>query len=164
MDLLIPQLGLFFWTLLIFLAVFFVLRRFAWKPILQAIHEREHKIESSLQEAALAREEMSRLKSDNEALIREARAEREQILKEAQNAREEIIRLARSEAAEAGAKEREKASQLIEAEKSAALAHIREVAAALAVEVAERILRKNLDNKAEQEAYARQLISDLQQN
>ncbi|MDX1906945.1 MAG: F0F1 ATP synthase subunit B [Bacteroidia bacterium] len=159
-----PQFGLFFWATVIFLTFFFILRRFAWKPILEAITSREASIEKSLQEAVQAREEMSRLKADNESLLKEARQERDKILKEAHTLREQIVREARDAAAEAAKKEQEKAKQQIETEKNVALNEIKLTAAQIAVEVAEKILRKELDNKGAQEEMARRLISDLNNN
>ena len=159
-----PQLGLFFWTTLLFLVFFFMLRRFAWKPILNAIKAREASIEDSLQQAQQARAEMEKLSADNEALLKEARAERDKIIKEANALRDKIVSDAKAAAAEAEAKEREKTRQQIEAEKRAALAEIKDTAAAIAVEVAEKIIRKQFENKASQEDYAKQLIGDLNNN
>lgn len=159
-----PEPGLFIWTTIIFLVFFFLLRAFAWKPILSMIHAREERIEKSLEEAKEAREAMEKLKSDNEALMKEARAERDKVLSEAKDMRESIIKEARNEAAEAAAQEREKAKQQIEAEKVQALNQIKETAAALAVEVSEKILRQQFQDKATQESYARELINDLAKN
>lgn len=164
MELLVPELGLFFWTTLIFLAVFLVLRRFAWKPILEAIHEREHQIESSLKEAQAARDEMARLRSDNEAMMKEARVQADKILKDAQLMRDQIVKEAQTAASDAATKEKEKARVQIEAEKNAALSEIRQSAAGIAVEVAEIILRKHFEDKQSQEGFARQLINDLSKN
>lgn len=159
-----PEFGLFFWTALIFLVFFFILRRFAWKPILNMLHEREASIEQSLSEAKAAREQMSQLKAENEDLLREARAERDKILKEANQMRDRIVNEARQAAAEATEKEKEKARLQIEGEKQAALAQIRDAAATIAVEVAEKILRKEFQDKRKQEAFAKELISDLTNN
>ena len=159
-----PQLGLFFWSALLFLVFFFVLRRFAWKPILNALKAREDSIENSLKQAEEARSAMAQLKSDNEALLKEARAERDKIIKEATALRDKIVSDAKTAAAEAEAKEREKTRQQIEADKRAALAEIKETAATIAVEVAEKIIRKQFENKGTQEDYAKQLIGDLSDN
>ncbi|MEM7654577.1 MAG: F0F1 ATP synthase subunit B [Bacteroidota bacterium] len=159
-----PQFGLFFWTTLIFLTFFFVLRRFAWKPIINALNERESSIENSLQEAAKARDEMAKLQADNEALLKEARAERDAMLRDAATMKEEIIKKAKEEAAEAGAKEREKAKMQIEAEKNSALNEIKQTASVLAVEIAEKLLRKEFQDGKAQEAYAKQLVKDLSDN
>lgn len=159
-----PELGLFFWTLIIFLIFFFLLRRFAWKPILSALNAREATIEASLSEAKAAKEEMARLKADNEALLKEARIERDKILQDANAMADRIVKEARDAAAEAGAKERDKAKQQIEAEKLSALAEIKDTAAALAVDVAEKILRTQFQDRATQESYAQKVIADLSQN
>ena len=159
-----PQFGLFFWTTLIFLTFFFVLRRFAWKPIINALHERETSIENSLQQAATAREEMAKLQADNEALLKEARAERDAMLRDASTMKDEIIKKAREEAAEAAAKEREKAKMQIEAEKNSALNEIKQTASVLAIEVAEKLLRREFQDGKAQEAYAKQLVKDLSDN
>jgi F-type H+-transporting ATPase subunit b len=156
-----PEPGLFIWTTVIFVVFFFLLRAFAWKPIMEMIQAREERIESSLQEAEAAREAMSQLKSENEALMKEARAERDKLLREANDMRERIIKEARNEASDAAAQEREKARQQIEAEKMQAIHEIRQTSASLAIEVAEKILRHEFKDKATQQAYAKELISDL---
>ncbi|MDX2249910.1 MAG: F0F1 ATP synthase subunit B [Bacteroidia bacterium] len=161
MALLTPQLGLFAWTLIIFLVFFFLLRKMAWKPILNALKEREDTIENSLRQAEQARLEMQKLTADNESLLREARAERDRIIKEANVIRDQIVADARKAAAEAEAKEREKTKQQIEAEKRAAIAEIKQTSAAIAIEVAEKILRREFADKSSQENFARQLIADL---
>ncbi len=164
MELLLPKLGLFFWTTVIFLGFFFVLRKLAWKPILDMLKQRDDEIAGSLEQARLAREEMSKLKSDNESLIKEARAEREKMLKEAQLVRDQIIAEAREKASLEAGKERDKALQQIESEKRAALVELKQTAASLAVDIAEKILRKQFVDKAAQEAYARTLLADLNNN
>jgi F-type H+-transporting ATPase subunit b len=164
MELLLPTLGLFFWTTVIFLGFFFALRKFAWKPILEMLRQRETDIANSLEQAKAAREEMSKLKSDNEALLREARAERERIVKEALAVKEQIIAEAKQTAQAEAGKEREKALQQISSEKRAALAEIKNVAAALSVDLAEKILRKEFENRAAQEAFATTLVNDLNKN
>ncbi|MCB1148295.1 MAG: F0F1 ATP synthase subunit B [Leptospiraceae bacterium] len=164
MEVILPQLGLFFWTTVLFLVFFFILRGVAWKPIMNALKEREENIATSLAEAVTGREEMEKLTADNQALLREAKVEREKILKEAKAQGDQLVSLARKEAADAGAKEREKAKQQIETEKNAALAEIKSTAAALAIEVAEKILRREFQNKENQEAYAEKLIADLNNN
>ena len=164
LSIITPTFGLFFWTAVIFLIFFVLLRRFAWKPIMNAIHAREAKIEDSLAQAEQARKDMERLNADNEALLKEARAERDAMLKDAASMKEQIIADARKEAQGVAAAEREKAKAQIEAEKSTALNEIRETAATLAVEIAEKLLRKQFADQAAQEAYAKTLISDLNKN
>jgi F-type H+-transporting ATPase subunit b len=159
-----PAFGLFFWTAVIFLAFFFVLRRFAWNPIINALNEREAGIENSLQEAQRAREEMTNLQATNEALIKEARIERDNMLREAGTMKEEIIKQAREAAIAAGTKEQEKIRLQIEAEKLTALNEIKETASVLAVEIAEKLLRREFQDGKAQQAYAKQLIKDLSDN
>lgn len=159
-----PQFGLFFWATVIFLLFFVLLRRFAWKPILNALSAREEKISSSLAMAEQARADMERLNADNEALLKEARAERDSMLKDASKLKDQIIAEAKKEAQAAGAVEREKAKAQIDAEKNAALGEIKETAATLAVEIAEKLLRKQFGDKSAQEEYAKSLISDLNNN
>jgi len=155
--------GLFFWTLVIFLIFFFLLRAFAWKPILEAIRKREDKIEASLKEAEKARQEMAQTKAENEELLREARAEKERIINEANAMSEKIITEAHRSAAKEQAKEVEKARQQIEAEKSQAIHDIREMAVNMSIQVAEKILRDQLDDPSAQEKLAKKLISEMGQ-
>ena len=164
MELILPDLGLFLWTTVLFLAVFFILRAFAWKPIMNALHEREDSITKSLAQAEEARNEMAKLTADNEALLKEARAERDKILREANEMKDRIVADAKKAAADAEGKEREKTKQLIESENRAALTEIRETAASIAIEVAEKILRKEFENKNQQEDFAKTLIKELNQN
>ncbi|MEM7510022.1 MAG: F0F1 ATP synthase subunit B [Bacteroidota bacterium] len=164
MEIITPQLGLFLWTLIIFLAFFFILRRFAWKPILGAIKSREESIENSLSEAKRAREEMEQLTTQNENLLKEARAERDKIIREANDMRDKLVEKAKSEASAAAQAEMDKVKQQIEAEKSAALNEIRSTSGAMAIEIAEKILRKQFEDKKAQQAFAEKLISELSQN
>lgn len=164
MEILLPQLGLFFWTTLLFLVFFLILRKFAWKPILDALKQREATIENSLMEAEKAKEEMASLKTSNENLLKEAQEERRKILNDAEELKKKIVGEAKAEASAAAAKEMEKARQQIAAEQRSAFAEIKEIAASLAIEVAEKILRKELENKSAQEALAQQLITELSDN
>ncbi|MBX7243722.1 MAG: F0F1 ATP synthase subunit B [Bacteroidia bacterium] len=161
---LVPQLGLFFWSLVVFLIFFFILRKFAWKPIISMLKEREESISQSLQQAEKAREEMAKLQADNEKLLNDARHEREKMLKEASQVRDEIIAKAREEASSAAAKEMEKAKVQIESEKMAALITVKNEAGMMALQIAEKILRRELANGAEKEALAKKLVSELNNN
>jgi F-type H+-transporting ATPase subunit b len=161
---LVPQFGLFFWSLVIFLTVFFLLKKFAWKPILSGLKEREESITSSLQQAEKARQEMAKLTGDNQRLLTEARQEREAMLQEAAKYRDELIEKARTEAATAAAKEMEKAKAQIETEKNAALVSIKNEAGMMAVTIAEKILRKELSDRDNKIAFAQQLVSELNKN
>lgn len=164
MEFILPNLGLFFWSSLLFLIFFFILRRFAWGPILTALKEREDSIDNSLKLAEKARAEMEALAADNEKLLKEARLERDKIIREANGLRDDIIKQAKEAASKASTIEIEKAKQQIDSEKNAALAEIKTTAAALAVEVAEKILRKKMEDRDVQEKFAEQLISELSNN
>lgn len=161
MEIILPQLGLFFWTAVLFLTFFLILRAAAWKPILNMLKEREQSIEQSLQESAKAREEMERLKAEIKSSRDEAERERANIIREANAIRDEIIAKARKEAEVAGAREIEKAKTQINSEKMAAITEIKNQTGALAVQVAERILRTQFQDKAAQEAFANTLVAEL---
>lgn len=160
-EIISPTFGLFFWSTLIFLLFFFILRSFAWKPILEALRDREHKIESSLEEAAKAREEMVQLQANNEALIKEARAEREKIIRDANTMKDQIISKAKEEAVKVSNQQMEKAKQEIEAQKMAALNEIKNTAGSIAVDIAEKILRNQFSDRPAQEDYAKTLVAEL---
>lgn len=164
MELVLPKLGLVFWTALLFLVFAWILAKFAWKPILAALKAREEGIENSLLEAQRAREEMSNLKSQNEDLLKEARRERDQMIKEANQMRDQIVAEAKTKAAAEASKELDKAKMQIVAEKKAALAEIKNTAGTLAVDIAEKLLRKQLDDRAAQQSLAESLISEMNQN
>ena len=164
MEIILPQFGLFFWTALIFLVVFFLLRKFAWKPILQALNDREQQIEDRLQAAAAAEHRMQQLTADNERLLNEARLERDKMLKEATAIRDQLLAEARAKANEEGEKILANARQQIELEKNAAVAQIKAQAADLAILVAEKVLRRKMENRQEDETYIKTLINDVKLN
>ncbi len=138
--------GLFIIQSLIFLLVVFLLGKFAWKPILGAINEREVSIQDALNQAQLARDEMKNLKAENEHIIREAKIERDAILKEAREIKDKIVTEAKDVAKVEGDKMIENARQSIQAEKTAAMADIKNQIGALSVNIAENILKQKLDN------------------
>ena len=146
-----PAIGTIFWTTLIFGLFFLVLAKFAWKPILNAVKARDEMIKSSLESAEKAREEMLKLQSDNEAILRKAREEREGILKEAREVRDKLISEAKGKATEEAEKLIEKARTGIEGEKRKALSEIREQVATLSVEIASKLLGQKLSQTGEQE-------------
>ena len=164
MDLVTPSIGLVFWTTISFLALFLILRKVAWKPMLGAIHERERSIEDALNKADLAREEMSRLTNQNESLLKEARAERDQLLKEAKELKDAIITEAKNQAQVEGAKLIEKAKIEINNQKVAALDKVKNQVASLSLEIAEKVLRKQFDDKQKQEALVSDLLKDVKLN
>ena len=164
MELLTPNLGLIFWTLIVFLVVLFILSKYAWKPIMNAIKEREETIEESLKSAQKARDEMASMKADNEKLLNEAREERMKILKDAKEVKENIINEAKERAKQDAAKIMEDTKREIENQKNAAMAEVKNQTAALAMEIAEKILRKELDNRDSQERYVEKLVDDFKMN
>lgn len=164
MEVIMPKLGLFVWALVIFLIVFFLLKKFAWKPILDALKAREESIENSLQEAQKARDEMSNLKAENEKILREARAEREIILKEARDMKDAIVNEARTEAKEEADRMISNAREEIMSEKMRAITEIKNQVGMLSLEVAEKLLRRELQNKDEQQKVVDQLVEDLKLN
>jgi len=145
-----PAIGLVFWTTIIFALFFFSLAKFAWKPILNAVKARDEMIKGSLESAAKAREEMFKLQSNNEAILRKAREEREGILKEAREVRDKLISEAKGRAAEEAEKLIKKARVAIESEKSKALSEIHEQVATLSVDIASKLLGEKLKQTGEQ--------------
>lgn len=164
MELVLPNLGLFFWTSILFLMIFLILRKFAWSGILTAIHDREASIEASLQAAEKARDEMSRLQADNQKLLDEARRERDLILKEAREVKDKILSEARESAASESARAIESARKQIEAEKMAAITELKNEVGKLSIEIAEKILRQKMSDGKEQEATVNRLINEMQLN
>ena len=164
MDLLIPSFGLIIWTLLAFLIVFFILKKFAWKPILNSLKERETSIAESLSTAEKVRAEMAQLKSENEALLAKAREERGQILKEARDVKERIITEAKEQAKVEANKIITDAQAAIQQQKMAALTDVKNQVGLMVIEVSEKVLRRELSNKEEQEKYVRQLANDVKLN
>lgn len=164
MDLLIPSFGLIFWTMLAFLIVVFVLKKYAWKPILQSLNDREKTIGDSLATAERIKAEMAQMKSENEALLVKAREERSQMLKEARDMKEKIINEARDQAKIEGGKIITDAQAAIEQQKMAAITEVKNQIGKLVIEVSEKILRRQLENKPEQEKYIRQLASEVKLN
>ena len=164
MELVTPGLGLIFWQLLIFLLVLFLLSKFAWKPIMGALREREVGIEQALREADRARLEMQQLQGQNEALLIEARAERDRVLREAQLAGNQLIETAKNRATEEGARQLAAARQDIETQRRAAIADIKNTAAALSVEIAEKLLRRELQDSSAQQALVSEYLKDVKLN
>lgn len=161
MELLTPKLGLFFWTLVIFLILVWLLSKFAWKPIMGAIKAREESIEQSLKQAEKARDEMSKLQADNEALLRKARTEREEMLKEARELREGIIEKAKEEAKEETQRMMRVAREEMDAEKMRVLTEIKNQVGILSLEVAEKLLRQKMTDDKVSNELVNTLIKDL---
>lgn len=164
MDLIIPSAGLIFWQLFGFLALLFILIKFAWKPMLAALAEREASIDGALKAAEQARNEMANLKAENEKLLQEARLERDTILRKAQEASAKMIEEAKTEAGKQGALMIENAKAVIDTEKKAALAEVKTQVAMLTLEVTEKLIRKNLSDDKAQSALVDEFIKDLKLN
>ena len=156
MDLVTPGFGLIFWQLITFLIVLFLLSKFAWKPIMAGLREREASIENALSMAEKAKLEMQTLKAGNEKLLAEARAERDRILKEASDASNQMIEAAKLKATEEGDRMIANAREAVQNEKRAALAEIKTLAGNLSVEIAEQLLKRELKDASAQQ----QLVSD----
>ena len=155
------SLGLFFWQSLIFIGLLFMLRKFAWKPILDAVNDRETSIKDALASAEAARDEMKNLQSDNQRILKEARAEKESLLKEARATRSELINNAKEEAQVEAQKILSQAQDAIQSEKRAAVKELREQVGSIAMEIAEKVLKKELENKDRQLELVDQLLQDI---
>ena len=142
--------GLFFWQILLFILLLFLLKKFAWKPILDAVNSREEGIKEALEQADKARQEMAELKASNEKILKEARAEREQMLKEAREIKEKMINEAKEEAREQSNMLIEQAKVSIENEKMAAITDLKNQVAELSVGIAEKIIKSELSGKDKQ--------------
>jgi F-type H+-transporting ATPase subunit b len=156
--------GLFFWQSLIFLLLIFLLRKFAWKPILDAVNEREEGIKNALHAAEIAKRDMQNLKSDNEKLLAEARVERDVILKEAREIKDKIVSEAKDEAQVQAGKMIEQAKAAINSEKNAAMAELKNQVSSLSIEIAEKVLRSELADKESQTKLVTQLLGDVKLN
>ena len=166
MEKLIEQfsLGLFFWMLVIFIGLIFLMRKFAWKPILDAVNEREEGIRNALLSAENAKKEMLNLQSSNEKLVAEARAERDAMMKEAREIKEKMINDAKSEAQTQGEKMIAQAKAAIESEKNAAMAELKNQVSTLSLEIAEKVLRDELSNKESQTKLVEKMLGDAKLN
>jgi len=152
--------GLFFWQTLIFVGLIFLLRKFAWKPILDAVNEREEGIRTALLSAANAKKEMQNLQSDNQRILQEARLERDAMLKDAREIKEKMVSDAKNEAQAQGLKMIEQAKAAIESEKNAAMAELKLQVSTLSIEIAEKLLKDELSNKATQVKLVEQMLGD----
>lgn len=164
MELITPGFGLIFWQTVTFLAVVFILGKYAWKPILNALKEREDSIEDALSAAEKAKQEMAELKAENEKLLDQARLERDKILKDATAAANKMKDEAREEAGKISAKMLEDAKNAINNEKKAALSEIKSEVAVLSIQIAEKLLRKNLEDDNTQKSLVNEFIKDLNNN
>jgi F-type H+-transporting ATPase subunit b len=164
MDLVTPDIGLIFWSTLIFLILLILLKKFAWTPILGAVNTREESIQNALLSAEEAKKEMQNLQADNERILKEARAEREAMLKEAREIKDKMIADSKEQAKVEGDKMIKQAQSAIESEKKAAVADIKNQVAELSVEIAEKVLKEQLSNKKEQLKLVDTMLDDVKLN
>ena len=166
MDKLINEfsIGLFFWQLVLCIGLVLLLRKFAWKPILKAVEEREEGIQNALDSAERAKLEMQNLQADNANLLKEARAERESMLKEAREMKNTMIEDAKTEAQTQANTMIEQAQDAIESEKKAAMAELKNHVAGLSVDIAEKVVRQELSNKDKQLALVESLLGEAKLN
>jgi F-type H+-transporting ATPase subunit b len=161
MELVTPNLGLVVWTTISFAILLFLLGKFAWKPILGALNDRERFIEDSLSKAEAAKEEMARLTNENESLLKLARAERDQILTEARKVKEQMIVDAKELAYKEGARMIELARVEINNQKSIAMADVKNQVATLSLQIAEKVLRKQFEDQQKQDELVSQLLKEV---
>lgn len=164
MDLLTPSFGLIIWTLLVFLIVFFILKKFAWKPILDSLGEREKNISDAILSTEKVKEEMKALKSENEILLTKAREERAVMMREAKETRDKIITEAKEIARQETNRIIADAQGAINQQKMAAITDLKNQVGNLVIEVSEKVLRRELGNKEEQEKYINQLADNIELN
>lgn len=156
-----PDYGTIFWMVIIFGIALFILKKFAWKPILHALKERENSIAEALTSAERARKEMEKLKAGNEQIMAEARKAKEGILNEAKEIKDRLLVEAKEQAALEGRKIIESARLQINAEKDAAINEMRKQVVELSVQVAEKIIRRELKDKTDQETLVNDLLKDI---
>jgi len=159
-----PEIGLIFWTTVSFLVLLFILKKFAWKPILDSVNEREQGIKDALNEADKARQEMQNLKSDNEKILKEARAERDALLKDARQMKENMISEAKDEAQLQANKMIEQAKTAIQNEKTAAITDMKNQMGDLSISIAEKIVKAELSDKNKQLQLVEQMLKDVTLN
>ncbi|WP_338406945.1 F0F1 ATP synthase subunit B [uncultured Flavobacterium sp.] len=164
MDLITPGLGLVFWTVITFLILLIILKKFAWKPILDAVSEREESIKKALLSADNARKEMQNLQADNQRILQEARMERDAMLKDAREIKEKMIADSKNEAQAQGLKMIEQAKAAIESEKNAAMAELKLQVSTLSIEIAEKLLKEELSNKESQVKLVEKMLGDAKLN
>lgn len=164
MELLLPGVGIIFWTLIAFIVVLVILKKFAWKPILKSLKDREENIANAIASAEKIKSEMAQLKNENETLLAKAREERASLLKDAKETSDKIVAEARDKAKSEYERILADAQASIEQQKNKALTEVKNQVGALVIEVAEKVLRKELANKAEQENYIKQLADGVKLN
>ena len=164
MELLLPKLGLIIWTLVAFVIVLYILAKYAWKPILKSLDEREKNITDSILTAENVKKEMAALKSENENLLAKAREERSQMMREAKETRDKIIQEAKEQARIETSKIVADAQSVINQQKMAAITDLKNQVGNLVLEVSEKVLRRELSDKNEQEKYIQELTQNVELN
>lgn len=154
------SLGLFFWQTLIFVGLIFLLKKYAWKPILSAVNEREASIKDALEAAKEARSEMESLQSDNQRILKEARAQKEALLKEARSIRSEMINTAKVEAQSEANKILSQAQEAIQNEKRTAVNELKNHVSSIALDIATKVLQNELESKDKQMQLVSKLLQD----
>jgi len=155
------SIGLFFWQTIIFVALILLLKKFAWKPILDSVNEREQGIKDALLSAEKAREEMASLQSDNELTLKKARAERDALLKEAREIKQKVIDDAKTEAKIEAKKIITQAKEAIQNEKNSAIVDLKNQVADLSVDIAEKVLQSKMSEDKAQMSLVKELIKDV---
>jgi F-type H+-transporting ATPase subunit b len=156
--------GLFFWQILIFLLLLWLLRKYAWRPILKAVNDREEGIKDALDSAEKAKLEMQNLQADNEKLLQEARTEREAMLKEAREIKAKMISDAKDEAKTEADKMVANAQAAIESEKKSAIAELKNEVAGLSLQIAEKVVKQELSDKDKQLKLVDEMLGDAKLN
>jgi F-type H+-transporting ATPase subunit b len=164
MEIVTPAFGLVFWMLISFGIILFILKKFAWKPILNMLHEREQSIQDAIDSAQKVREEMAALKSDNEKIIVEAKTQRDIILKEAREIRDKMVADAKSIASTEADRLTAIARENIQNEKMAAITELKNQVAHLSIEIAEKILKAELSEKDKQKSIIKNLLEEVKMN
>lgn len=164
MDLLTPGIGLMFWTTLVFLILMFILAKYAWRPILNAVKDREDSINEALNSAEKAKAEMAALSSKNEDLLKEAKLERDALMKDARAIRDKMIADSKGMAKEEADKIIAAARESIETERAAAIAELKNQVSEFSLDIAERIIRVELSKDGKQQELAQSLVKDIKLN
>jgi len=155
------SIGLFFWQTIIFILLIYLLKKYAWKPILDAVNEREEGIKNALLSAEKAKEEMASLQSDNEETLKKARAERDSLLKEAREIKQQLIDDAKNEAQSEAKKIISQAQETIQNEKKAAISDLKNQVATLSIDIAEKVLKEKLSDDKTQMNLVKDLVKDV---
>lgn len=158
------EFGLFFWQVLLFVGLILLLKKYAWKPILDAVNDREEGIKNALLSAENARKEMQNLQADNQRILQEARLERDNMLKDAREMKEKMVADAKNEAQAQGLKMIEQAKLAIEGEKNAAMAELKLQVSTLSLSIAEKLLKNELSSKEAQTKLVEKMLGDVKLN